>query len=342
MQLKKRQIAFLLFLIVATAFILLNRNSLAKATFRTAEGSIFGTTYHIKYEAAQPLDSLILGELRCVDNSLSLFNQQSTLCRINRGETMQADTMLARVMRLALSVCGATGGDFDPTVQPLVSAWGFGFEHRANVTPQMIDSLMQFVGYQKANIDQAGIVTRRDPHVKLDFGAIAKGYGVDCVAELLRREGVHNYMVEIGGEVRTAGTNDKGQAWRIGVSRPSEAAGAADNAAVISVNDCAMATSGNYNNYYEAGGKRYAHTIDPHSGYPVTHSLLSATVVAPTCAEADAFATAFMSGGMERAQAVLAAARKAGRRLDAFLIYSDEKGGMQTWATSGMPKFVEE
>ena len=340
MQLKKRQIAFLLFLIVATAFILLNRNSRSAAMFRTAEGSIFGTTYHIKYEAAQPLDSLILDTLRRVDNSLSLFNQQSTLCRINRGETMQADTMLAEVMRLALSISKVTDGDFDPTVQPLVSAWGFGFEHRANVTPQMIDSLMQFVGYQKANIDEAGIVTRSDPRVRLDFGAIAKGYAVDCVAELLMREGVSNYMVEIGGEVRTAGTNDKGQAWHIGVSRPSEAAGAADNAAVISVNDCAMATSGNYNNYYEADGKRYAHTISPHTGQPVTHSLLSATVVAPTCAEADAFATAFMSGGMERAQAVLAEANKAGLRLDAFLIYSDENGEMKTWATSGMQKIL--
>ena len=154
------------------------------------------------------------------------------------------------------------------------------------------------------------------------------------------REGVSNYMVEIGGEVRTAGTNDKGQAWHIGVSRPSEAASAADNAAVISVNDCAMATSGNYNNYYEADGKRYAHTISPHTGQPVTHSLLSATVVAPTCAEADAFATAFMSGGMERAQAVLAEANKAGLRLDAFLIYSDENGEMKTWATSGMQKIL--
>ncbi|MGM9693113.1 MAG: FAD:protein FMN transferase [Alloprevotella sp.] len=338
MQLKKRQIAFLLFLIVGTAFILLNRNSLAKATFRTAEGSIFGTTYHIKYEAAQPLDSLILDTLRRVDNSLSLFNQQSTLCRINRGETVEADSMLAKVMRLALSISKVTGGDFDPTVQPLVSAWGFGFEHRANVTPQMIDSLMQFVGSERVNIDAAGVVTRSDPRVKLDFGAIAKGYAVDCVAELLMREGVNNYMVEIGGEVRTAGTNDKGQKWRIGVSRPSEAAGATDNAAVISVNDCAMATSGNYNNYYEVDGKRYAHTISPHTGYPVTHSLLSATVVAPTCAEADAFATAFMAGGMERAQVVLAEAKKAGLSLDAFFIYSDEKGEMKTWETSGMPK----
>ena len=153
MQLKKRQIAFLLFLIVATAFILLNRNSLTRATFRTAEGSIFGTTYHIKYEAAQPLDSLILDTLRRVDNSLSLFNQQSTLCRINRGETMQANTMLAEVMRLALSISKVTGGDFDPTVQPLVSAWGFGFEHRANVTPQIIDRILEFVGLVESDIE---------------------------------------------------------------------------------------------------------------------------------------------------------------------------------------------
>ena len=147
-------------------------------------------------------------------------------------------------------------------------------------------------------------------------------------------------MVEIGGEVRTAGTSDKKQAWRIGVNRPSEAAGAAGNAAVISVNDCSMATSGNYNNYYEVDGKRYAHTISPHTGQPVTHSLLSATVVASTCAEADAFATAFMSGGMERAQKYIEAARKTSRRLEAFLIYSDEKGIMKTWATSGMPTVI--
>ena len=336
MQLKKRQIAFLLFLIVATAFILLNRNSLTRATFRTAEGSIFGTTYHIKYEAAQPLDSLILDTLRRVDNSLSLFNQQSTLCRINRGETMQADTMLAEVMRLALSISKVTGGDFDPTVQPLVSAWGFGFEHRANVTPQLIDSLMQFVGYQKANIDEAGIVTRSDPRVRLDFGAIAKGYAVDCVAELLMREGVSNYMVEIGGEVVTQGINPERLPWKIGVTKPIDDSLNTNNQiqTVLNVTDKAMATSGNYRNFYYKNGKKYAHTIDPKTGYPVQHNILSATVLAADCTTADAYATAFMVLGLERSQAIL----QKHPELMAYFIYTDHKGNNAVWFTKGLIK----
>lgn len=310
---------FLIALIIGTVWIVRFRGT---ASLRVAEGTIFGTTYHIKYEAAQPLDSAILAELHKVDASLSVFNQQSTLSRINAGTEAKADAMLYEVLQKAQQISKATYGAFDVTVMPLVNAWGFGFKQGKLPTDAQIDSMRQFVGYQQLSLTSDSLVHKADKRMMIDCGAIAKGYGVDCVARVLREHGVRNYMIEIGGEVVTKGRNPEGHAWQIGVSKPT--AGSEELQTVLSLENAALATSGNYRNFRIVDGRKFAHTIDPRSGRPVQHSLLSATVVAPDCATADAYATAFMVLGLKESQKIV----EANKHLKALFIYADSKGQM--------------
>jgi thiamine biosynthesis lipoprotein len=238
-----------------------------------------------------------------------MCNPQSTVARINGGDsTVERSAMFREIFELAKTVNKETNGAFDIHVAPLVNAWGFGFKHDQLPTPQQVDSLLKI----------------RD---QMDFSAIAKGYGCDVVARLLRSHGIENFMVEIGGEVVLSGHNDKGQPWHIGVNKPVENPEDGELQTVLSITDCAIATSGNYRNFYYKDGQRYAHTIDPRTGYPVQHSLLSATVVAADCATADAYATSFMVLGLDSAQAVL----NSHPELKAYLIYSDESGQMSVW-----------
>ena len=317
---------FLLCLIVGTIWILKYRGT---STLRTAEGPIFGTIYHIKYEAPQALDSEIGQALREVDASMSVFNKQSTLSAINAGTSYHTDALLYDVLQRAFKVSEATNGAFDVTVMPLVNAWGFGFKKGEFPTAEQIDSLRQIVGYQKISLSADSTLKKTDSRVMVDCGAIAKGYGVDRVARTLRKHGVRNFMVEIGGEVVVKGKNPEGKSWQIGVSKPVENAtqGAGELQTVLSLEDCAVATSGNYRNFYEKDGRKYAHTIDPRTGRPVQHSLLSATVMAPDCTTADAYATAFMVMGMDEAKKVLALHKE----LRVYFIYQDSKGQMQVY-----------
>lgn len=316
---------FLLFLIFASIWILRYRGT---STLRTAQGPIFGTMYHIKYEAAEPLDDEILAELKRVDASLSVFNPQSTLSKINRGESDRADAMLYEVLLKAADVTAKTHGAFDVTVMPLVNAWGFGFKKGDFPTDAMIDSLRQFVGNSKFELNKDSLIVRADPRVMIDCGAIAKGYGVDRIARMLREHGVRNYMVEIGGEVVTKGRNPKGHPWQIGISRPvlQKEKQTEELQTVLSLENSALATSGNYRNYYEKDGKKYAHTIDPRTGHPVQHSLLSATVIARDCATADAYATAFMVMGLDSARHIV----QTEKGLKAYFIYADENGVLKS------------
>lgn len=329
---------FLLFLIVGTVVIL--RNSAAAANLqRKSEGAVFGTYYHVTYEAPALLDEKIREELDKVDASLSMFNERSTLSLVNRNEAAAPDSLFRKVFSLAARISRETDGAFDATVAPLVNAWGFGFKHAENLAPGQVDSLLAFVGFSKVAL-KGNRVVKEDPRVTLDFGAIAKGFGVDVVARMLDREGVENYMVEIGGEVVTKGKNAEGKNWRIGVSKPVEAEAEVDGGeglqVVFGLTDVALATSGNYRNFYYKDGKKYAHTIDPATGYPVQHNLLSASVFASTCAEADAYATAFMVMGLEKAKRFLAS-RPA---LMAYLIYADGEGRLCTWASPELEKYV--
>lgn len=324
------QLPFLLFLLLGTIFIIRHQRN---TPYQHNTGYIFGTVYHITYQYDTDLNAEILAELNKVDASLSMFNKQSVITRVNNNQNIEVNDMFTDVFTLAEKISNDTNGAFDITVAPLVNAWGFGFKNGQLPTRAMVDSLKTFVGYKRVTLIDKH-VKKDDPRTTLDCGAIAKGYGCDMVAELLRRKGVANFMVEIGGEVVTCGISDRRLPWKIGVTKPSDDSLNQNQElqAVLNVTDKAMATSGNYRNFYYKDGKKYAHTIDPHTGFPVQHSLLSATVLADRCAVADAYATSFMVMGIEKAKEVL----KRNPKLMAYFIYADEKGNYKVWYSPSM------
>lgn len=323
--------------IVGLLIFLPSRSEGEKMAFQRNEGTIFGTLYHAKYFCDKDLKEEIEAELQKVDASLSMFNPQSTISRINKGETDDADEMLGEVLSLSFSINEATNGAFDPTVAPLVNAWGFGFKNGQMPDSAQVDSLRALVGLSGIHLKD-GKLTKEKPLSILDFSAIAKGYGVDRAAQVLRDHGIQNFMVEIGGEVVTEGVNEKGEPWRIGINKPDDDSTSTNTELqdIIELSGKAIATSGNYRNYYISGGRKIAHTINPHTGYPAQQDILSSTVMAPSCAEADAFATAFMVLGLEGAKEVL----KRQPQLEAYFIYSDEQGNYQTWCTEGLSALI--
>ena len=329
----KWQIPFLLLLIVASVFII-RRHQPHSAPFQQSEGMIFGTVFHAIYQSDSVFYDEIMQTLGQVDASLSMFNPNSTISRINRGESDESDEMLSTVLTMSQEISKATNGCFDVTVAPLVNAWGFGFKSDALPDSSQVDSLLQFVGWDGVTLDN-GKIRKRDERIVMDFSAVAKGFGVDQVASFLRSRGVQNFMVEIGGEIVVRGHNPKGKPWGIGVNKPVEDTTSTDNSVqtILHLTDCGMATSGNYRNFYlSSDGRKLAHTIDPHTGYPVQHSILSSTVIAPTCAMADAFATSFMVMGLDSAKAVLARHPE----LKAYFIYSDKDKELQIWSSEGL------
>lgn len=330
------QSAFLAFLIIGTVIIVRQQRS---TPYQKDTGFIFGTVYNITYQYDKSLKADIEAELKKVDGSLSPFNKHSIITKINRNEDVTVDKMFADVFNLARQISTETDGAFDITVAPLVNAWGFGFKNDTQPTRHAIDSLKQLTGYMKVSLDGMK-VSKKDPRMMLDCSAIAKGYACDVVAEYLRRRGIENFMVEIGGEIVTLGINEKRLPWKIGVTKPVDDSLNTNQElqTVLNVTNKAMATSGNYRNFYYKNGKKYAHTIDPVTGYPVQHNILSATVIADNCATADAYATAFMVMGLDKAKAVL------GRHpeLMAYFIYSDKNGNNAVWFSPTMrDKIVE-
>lgn len=289
------------------------------------EGPVYGTYYHIVYESpgGKDLHEEIKAKFSEYDLSFSTFNPNSTISKINMNEPVEADRWFLNCFRRSMEISEITDGAFDITVAPLVNAWGFGFRHKENITDQLIDSLLQFTGYRKVKLEGNRII-KEYPGTMLDMSAIAKGYTSDLIADFLRSKGCRNLMVEIGGEVAAQGVNAKGRPWSIGISKPNEDGLLAGQEiqAVVRLPDRALATSGNYRNFYEENGKKYAHTIDPKTGYPVQHSLLSATVLADDCMTADAFATAFMVLGLEKSVELAASLPE----LAVYFIYSDETG----------------
>ena len=329
----KWQLPFLVVLIVGTVLVLRKQ-----APYQTDEGFVFGTMYKITYQSKENLKKEIEAELRKVDNSLSPFNKRSVITRINDNTDLSADSMLVYVYNMARSISEETQGAYDITVAPLVNAWGFGFKTQAFPDSAKIDSLRRVVGYRKIRLTPEGKFEKRDPRVMLDCSSIAKGFGVDCVARLLESKGIRNFMVEIGGEVVVKGENPKMEKWRIGINRPVDDSLAVNQElqTVLEITDAGMATSGNYRNFYYKDGKKYAHTIDPRTGYPVQHNILSSTVIADNCAKADAYATAFMVLGLDSAKIIC----NAHPELDAYFIYEDKEGKLRTYSTEGMRKYM--
>ena len=304
---KKKTIIILPIVVLAIILaIVFGRKTEALMPYQKTSGLVFGTSYNITYQSDHDYTAEIKAVLDSVDFSLSPFNPKSIITAVNENRPVQVNDDFIRVFTLAQQVHKATGGAFDITVAPLVNAWGFGFKHGDFPTPAEIDSLRNFVGMEKIRLDGRTVV-KTDPRIMLDCSAIAKGYAVDKIADMLRSNGVSNFLVEVGGEIVAAGKNPSGKEWSIGVSKPVDDSLSVntDLQMILSITDCAMATSGNYRNYYIKDGHKYAHTINPKTGMPAESNILSATVLAPTCAEADAFATAFMVIGRERALQIL-------------------------------------
>lgn len=328
------QIPFLLLLIAGTIIILRKQTP-----YQSNSGMIFGTVYKATYQYDRDLQSEIEAELNKVDASLSPFNKTSVITRINQNESVAPDSLFLKVFHRAKEISNETQGAFDITVAPLVNAWGFGFKKNLPVDSLIVDSLREIIGYTKVSYENHSI-KKTDPRIMLDCSAIAKGFGSDVVASLFDSKGIKNYMIEIGGEVVVKGDNPKMGPWRIGINKPVDdsLSVSQDLQTVLQISNVGMATSGNYRNFYYKEGKKYAHTIDPRTGYPVQHNLLSATVIASDCMSADAYATAFMVMGLEKAEAFA----KAHPKIDVYFIYTDEKGSIKTYYTSGLKKYISE
>lgn len=269
------------------------------------QGKIFHTTYSVKYKYTRSLQAEIEAELARFDDSLNPFKPTSVISKVNNNEEVILDTFFINVFNRAEKVSEISDGLFDITLSPLINAWGFGFKNMDNVSPEMIDSLKQLVGYQKIRL-QNGKIYKENPDIQINTSAIAKGYSSDVIAYLLESYGIKDYMVEIGGEVHTKGLSPKGLCWNIGITEPVD-----KNIhdyehlqTVVRLCNKSLATSGNYRNYYIKDNKRYAHTINPRTGYPSESNVLSATVVADDCMTADAYATVFMLTDTARTRAI--------------------------------------
>ena len=322
---------FTLFLFALAAFFLFYEFPKDKI-YQHRDGFIFGTVYSVTYSnpESKDLSAAITRALDDVNNSLSMFNKQSTIAKVNNNEVVQLDSLFLTVWNVGQEVSRSTDGAFDMTVAPLVDLWGFGLKNREIVTDAEVDSLRQYVGYDLVQLED-GLLRKTYPQMRIDAGAIAKGYACDVVADTLEAYGCTDFCVEIGGEIVVKGLNSKGVNWHIAINKPVEDSTCVNSEIqeVVELTNCGMATSGNYRNYYELDGKRYSHTIDPRSGYPVRHNLLSATIVAPDCMTADAWATACMVAGLDKAKEWI----EANDDLKGYLIY-EENGEMITWRSS--------
>lgn len=301
------------------------------------QGSVFGTYYNIQYKAFSDKSAEIEACLLAFDSSLSVYNEQSIISRVNRNEDVETDVYFERMFENAQFVSEASNGGFDITVAPLVNAWGFGFKHKQNVTQQVLDSILPLVNFKAVRIENHRVV-KDDPRIMLDASALAKGYACDLVAEMLEKEGCSNLLVDIGGEVVAKGHNSRNKPWTIGITKPiDDVSGTRQELqdAVTTTSIC-MATSGNYRNYYIEDGVRRSHTIDPRTGYPIHHKLLSATVIAPSCIKADALATACMVLGEYKAAVMLSQMRETAY----YFILTDEEGQLITKTSQNWDKLL--
>jgi len=309
------------FVALATLFLLLFIScGKEKAAYMSLSGKAQGTTFNITYldslnrNFSQPVDSL----LRLIDKSMSLWDSSSVISRVARNEpNIQLDEHFINVFKRSQEISLATDGAFDVTVGPLVKAWGFSY--KKGLPPPdstKVDSLLQLVGYQKVSIEN-GMLHKADPRMEIDFNAIAQGYTVDLIAQYFEKQGIRNYLVEIGGELRTLGLSSKGAAWQIGIDKPVE--NETDERLLqttIALSGKSLATSGSYRKFVVKNGKKYSHAIDPKTGNPISHSMLSVSVIADDCTTADAYATAFLVMGMDKAMEMAKA-----KNLEIYCIY---------------------
>ena len=284
-------------LLSMVSFFLLSCSNLKEDNneYQYNEGEIFGTYYHIQYKFNKNIKEEIDLSLKEVDLSLSTYKLESVISRINNNQNVKLDQHFINVFKKGQKVSEQTNGAFDMTVANLVNVWGFGFKKMEFPDSSIVDSLLQYVDYTKIKLTD-NIIIKSKPNYMIDASAIAKGYGVDVVADLLESYNINDYLIEIGGEIRLKGNSSKEKKWTIGIDKPKDAFYSTDNEVqeIIALDNGAIATSGDYRQFYYKNGRKYSHTINPKTGYPVSHNVLSATVYTKECALSDAYATALM------------------------------------------------
>ena len=334
MKKKTFNLLFLVFLFVATILIVRRHYDSEAPRYHVLTGYNH-TYYKISYEHTQPLDSAIKATFKAYYHALNPFDSTSVTSMVNRNKDLVVDSVFARAFGIAMQVAEETGGMFDITCAPYINLWGFGFEKPDAVSQSAIDSIRQFTGMDMFELhhDSTGYaIIKKDPRAKLNFNAVAQGYSCDYFAERMERLGITDYMIEIGGEIFCKGVNAKGGKWRIGIDKPIDGNLVPGEylQSVLEVSGKGVVTSGNYRKFYIEDGKKYSHTIDPVTGMPVRHNLLSATVIAENAMLADAYATYFMVLGVEKSKDVL----KKTPGIEAMLIYGDNEN-MEVYMTDG-------
>jgi thiamine biosynthesis lipoprotein len=309
--------------------------------YNRLSGFTQGTTYTITYfdELKRDFSEPINVILEMVDSSMSLYRKNSVINAFNNSEKgIKVDSLLAQVVEQSILLNTQTQGAFDITVGPLVRAWGFHMKKGEFPTDDEIQRLLAFKGPDMIELNGL-FLSKKFPQVIIDVNAIAQGYTVDLIAEHLERKGVKDYLVEVGGEIRTLGKSPRGKHWMVGVDKPEDNAITGESLQVIlKLSGESMVTSGNYRKFFVRDGVKYSHTIDPNTGYPVSHTLLSATVIDKTSARADALATAFMVMGTDAAIEWLAK----NPEVEGYLIYSDNTGEYKVWMNESIKKRIVE
>ena len=327
------------------AFVLLQTLSSCKEkqVFSNFNGFVQGTTYRIIYDNTKEINPEELKVkvekiLHDFDMSLSIYEDSSIISKINRNEDVIVDSFFKEVFLKSMLLSEMTAGAFDITVGPLVKAWGFGPDSHKNFSIEKLDSLMSLVGMSKVSLVNDHVI-KSDPGIYLDVNAIAQGYSVDIICRYFDNLSIPNYLIEIGGEIRTKGTK-AGAFWRVGIDRPEDFNMSPGQTlqAIIKISDKALATSGNYRKFYVEDGIKYSHTIDPRTGYPAKNKLLSATIVADDCITADGIATSCMVIGTDSAKAFILG----NPELSAYLIFSDDNGNFKTWTSESLKESITE
>lgn len=335
----RKYIAICVAAIVAAAIMIFRQTGDAPAVYRTASGVVWHTSYNITYESSRDLGDSIIAVTGGIDMSASMFNPRSVLSRINNNSSNCADSMVAKLLQRSQEINRETGGAFDPTIAPLMRLWKTQDTVATLPDEAAIDSVMQFVGMDKVRLANGNQVIKSDSRLQLDFNAIAKGLGCDEVGRMLKRNGVTNYLVEIGGEITASGVNERGLPWHVSIDLPIESNDTVvhSSALVLQLDKGGIATSGNYRNYKIVDGRKVAHIIDPRTGHTAISNLLSATVIATDCMNADAYATALMVMGLDRAR------KFADDRndLSVVLIYADADDRLQVWRSPGVAKYEQ-
>ena len=326
--------------ILAFTFFFLTACNVPKEHKIAFVGETQGTYYRVTYFANDTVVSRSELEdlLQDFDNSVSVYNPTSLVSRVNNGDTtVSADAYFQQTWNISEEVSMRTNGAFDITVGPLVEAWGFSFQEKKPLRNIHIDSLRNLVDFHKITLSN-GHIHKENRNMHIDFNAVAQGVSVDVVSDLLISKGVTDYLVDIGGEVLAKGSKPGKLPWRVGIEKPNDnAAYAEEMQAVVALSNKALATSGSYRKFYVENGVKYSHTIDPKTGFPVKHTLLSVTVITDVCGYADAWATAMMVLGPQKAQELTNSLSN----VDAFLIYTDVDGEMKTWASKGFTDVME-